>query len=370
MTQINKAQYGAILQFGKLANKAKLADKAKLALNRLERIFTGEATAEKQLNKLAKQKIFKQTNSWRPTQKMRDANLEGKKQAIRDARAMRSAASKAELKWMQENSDKATKVYKSGAREFGGDENKLALLKVRQEAMKPYLDELTHSVKWQAKRLIRSPFYNSETGKISKKKLGTLGLAGLITAGYNFEPTNFYVHDLYKGLRNKIGLDSKSTTRTEKDMSDNFNNQIQELAALAIASDQKGLTPWVYQVYNRSHGREAKYADFSNPIKFLNPRQRVEYSNGGMSMSQSRNKNGFNVVLTDEAAWDPDEGASYSALSPRGLPVTLGVTRKNLGNNIDKMRYQYNIPLEKVDSMRNVYNKYSEIIRKERENKE
>ena len=76
---------------------------------------------------------------------MRQVNLEQKKQAIRDARAMRSAASKAQLKWMQENSDKATKVYKSGAREFGGDENKLALLKVRQEAMKPYLDELTHS---------------------------------------------------------------------------------------------------------------------------------------------------------------------------------------------------------------------------------
>ena len=369
MTQINKAQYGAILQFGKLANKAKLANKTELAFNWLKRVFTGEAAAEKQLNKLAKQKIFKQTNSWRPTQKMRDANLEGKKQAIRDARAMRSAASKAELKWMQENSDKATKVYKSGAREFGGDENKLALLKVRQEAMKPYLDELTHSVKWQAKRLIKSPFYNSETGKISKKKLGTLGLAGLITTGYNFEPINFYVHDLYKGVRNKIGLDSKSTTRSEKDMSDDFNNQIQELAALAIASGQKGLTPEVYRVYNRSHGREAKYADFSNLLKFLNPGQRVEYSNGGMSMSQSRNKNGFNVVLTDEAAWDPDEGASYSALSPRGLPVTLGVTRKNLRDNIDKMRYQYNIPLEKVDSMRNVYNKYSEIIRKERENK-
>ena len=33
-------------------------------------------------------------------------------------------ASKAQLKWMQENSDKATKVYKSGAREFGGEENK------------------------------------------------------------------------------------------------------------------------------------------------------------------------------------------------------------------------------------------------------
>lgn len=325
----------------------KLANKAKLASNQLKRVFTGEAAAEKQLNRLAKQRILQQKSSWRPTQKMREANLEGKKQSIRDARAMRSAASKAELKWMQENPDKATKVYKSGTREFGGD-------------------ELTHSVKWQAKRLIRFPFYNSETGKISKKKLGTLGLVGLATAGYNFEPTNFYVHDLYKGVRNKIGLDSKSTTRTEKDMSDDFNNQIQELAALAIASGQKGLTPRVYQVYNRSHGREAKYADFSNLLKFINPGQRVEYSNGGMSMSQSRNKNGYDVILTDEAAWDPDEGVSYSPLSPRGLPVILGVTKKNLGDNIDKMRYQYNIPSEKVDSMRNVYNKYSEIIRKER----
>ena len=234
--------------------------------------------------------------------------------------------------------------------------NKLAPLKVRQEAMKPFISQ-------GASKIRRNRALNTLVSGSG------LGLAGLVTAGYNFEPTNFYVHDLYKGLRNKIGLDSKSTTRTEKDMSDDFNNQIQELAALAIASDQKGLTPWVYKVYNRSHGREAKYADFSNPIKFLNPGQRVEYSNGGMSMSYSRNKNGFNVVLTDEAAWDPDEGASYSALSPRGLPVTLGVTRKNLGDNIDKMRYQYNIPLEKVDSMRNVYNKYSEIIRKERENK-
>ena len=114
MTQINKAQRGAILQFGKLVNKAKLAS------NRLGRIFTGEAAAEKKLNKLAKQKILQQTGSWRPTQKMREINLEGKKQSIRDAKAMRSAASKAQLKWMQENSDKATKVYKSGAREFGG----------------------------------------------------------------------------------------------------------------------------------------------------------------------------------------------------------------------------------------------------------
>jgi hypothetical protein len=31
---------------------------------------------------------------------MREINLEGKKQSIRDAKAMRSAASKAELKWM------------------------------------------------------------------------------------------------------------------------------------------------------------------------------------------------------------------------------------------------------------------------------
>lgn len=55
MTQINKAQRGAILQFGKLVNKAKLAS------NRLGRIFTGEAAAEKKLNKLAKQKILQQT---------------------------------------------------------------------------------------------------------------------------------------------------------------------------------------------------------------------------------------------------------------------------------------------------------------------
>lgn len=191
MTQINKAQRGAILQFGKLVNKAKLAS------NELRRIFTGEAAAEKKLNKLAKQRILQQKSSWRPTQKMRDANLEGKKQAIRDARAMRSAASKAGLKWMQENPDKATKVYKSGTREFGGDENKLALLKARQEAMKPFISQ--------------------DASKIRRNRaLGTLGLAGLITAGYNFEPTNFYVYDLRKGLRNKIGLDSKSTTVPKK----------------------------------------------------------------------------------------------------------------------------------------------------------
>ena len=85
------------------------------------------------------------------------------------------------------------------------------------------------------------PFLADEAKRIRKNRalgtLGTLSLAGLATAAYNFEPVNFYVHDLYKGVRNKVGLDSKSTTRTEKDMSDAFNNQIQELAALAIASD-------------------------------------------------------------------------------------------------------------------------------------
>lgn len=44
---------------------------------------------------------------------------------------MRSAASKAELEWMQANPDKATKIYKSGTREFGGEANKAVLLKVR-----------------------------------------------------------------------------------------------------------------------------------------------------------------------------------------------------------------------------------------------
>lgn len=135
---VNKAERETILQ---------LASKSGLALNRLKRFFTGEAAAEKQLNKLAKQRILQQKSSWRPTQKMRDANLEGKKQAIRDAKAMRSAASQAELKWMQENADKATKVYKSGTKEFGGDANRLALLKARQEAMKPFISQKASNIR-------------------------------------------------------------------------------------------------------------------------------------------------------------------------------------------------------------------------------
>ena len=167
MTQINKAQRGAILQFSKLANKAKLAS------NGLRRIFTGEAAAEKQLNKLAKQRILQQKSSWRPTQKMRDANLEGKKQAIRDAKAMRSAASKAELEWMKNNAGKATKVYKSGAMEFGGDANKLALLKARQEAMKPFISQGASKIRRNRAfgtaavgALVSIPVYNVASNKI------------------------------------------------------------------------------------------------------------------------------------------------------------------------------------------------------------
>lgn len=35
--------------------------------------------------------------------------------------------SKAELNWMQANPNKATKIYKSGTRKFGGQANKEAL---------------------------------------------------------------------------------------------------------------------------------------------------------------------------------------------------------------------------------------------------
>ena len=124
----------------------KLLSKAKPTFNQIKRFFNGEAAAEKYLSKLAKEKILQQKSNWRPTQKMRQLNLETKKQDIRNARAMRSAASKAELKWMLGNPDKATKVYKGGTREFGGDENKLALLKVRQEAMKPFIQNKANQI--------------------------------------------------------------------------------------------------------------------------------------------------------------------------------------------------------------------------------
>jgi hypothetical protein len=43
-----------LVEILKVAGKVKSANKAKLALNELKRFFTGEAAAEKQLNKLAK----------------------------------------------------------------------------------------------------------------------------------------------------------------------------------------------------------------------------------------------------------------------------------------------------------------------------
>lgn len=43
------------------------APNLKLATNNVGRFFSGEAAAEKYLNKLAKQKILSQKSSWRPT---------------------------------------------------------------------------------------------------------------------------------------------------------------------------------------------------------------------------------------------------------------------------------------------------------------
>ena len=178
---VNKILKPVLVNFIKTIEKEqpnvglKLVNKAKLASNGLKRFLTGEAAAEKKLNKLAKQRILQQKSSWRPTQKMRDANLEGKKQAIRDAKAMRSAASKAELEWMKNNADKATKVYKSGAIEFGGDANKLALLKVRQETMKPFILQEASNIRKRRNKalgavaagaLLGIPTYNVASNKI------------------------------------------------------------------------------------------------------------------------------------------------------------------------------------------------------------
>ena len=61
-------------------------------------------------------------------------------EAIRQARALRSQISKAELNWMQAHPEAATAIYKSGAREFGGQANKEALQKVRQKVLNQYKD--------------------------------------------------------------------------------------------------------------------------------------------------------------------------------------------------------------------------------------
>lgn len=261
MTQINKAQRGAILQFGKLVNKAKLAS------NRLGRIFTGEAAAEKKLNKLAKQKILQQTGSWRPTQKMREINLEGKKQSIRDAKAMRSAASKAELKWMQENSDKATKVYKSGAREFGGDANRLTLQKVRQDAMKPFLAD-------EAKRIRRN------------RAVATVLPVGLGIPAYNILTGKIYDNVFPYGYQDKKASD--------KDKGESWVARIKKFgpAAFGIKSDA------------RKHFDQIAAADLSNP-KQRKEAERIyqgdsilQYPMGGASLeyvqNRFRNRTDFN----------------------------------------------------------------------------
>lgn len=151
----------------------KLLSKAKPTFNQIKRFFNGEAAAEKYLSKLAKEKILQQKSSWRPTQKMRQLNLETKKQDIRNARAMRSAASKAELEWMNQNADKATKVYKSGVREFGGAENRAALQKVKQEAMKPFITDVAKG--------IRNKRLGVLGGIGALGSIGTIGANGLTT---------------------------------------------------------------------------------------------------------------------------------------------------------------------------------------------
>lgn len=55
--------------------------------------------------------------------------------------------SKAELNWMQANPNKATKIYKSGTREFGGLENKLALQKARREVMNPLMNNYAKEIR-------------------------------------------------------------------------------------------------------------------------------------------------------------------------------------------------------------------------------
>lgn len=66
--------------------------KLRLAVSGTKRFFTGEAAAEKYLNKMARKKILDQDKKWIPK-----AISESRQNDIRNARKMRSAASKAEL---------------------------------------------------------------------------------------------------------------------------------------------------------------------------------------------------------------------------------------------------------------------------------
>ena len=324
-----------------------------------------------QLRKLANQRILS----------LDTATKAGRKQAeqIRNARKALSDASKAETEFLQKNPQYMTKL-KSGSFKINNDTaTQSELAKIRQNIYKNagIGKRSTGSIvsNGLSKLVPIGKGVGSWAGK-HKKGLGTLAaLGGLGYLGSKSEPVKFYINDLIKGGLHKLGIDTKGSLRTEENMSDEFNTQAQELAALTLAMkergiDVNGLEPYVYQVYNKSHGHEAKYADFSNILNFFKPSRRVEYSDGGMSMKSSKHDKGYNVVLSDEAAWDPDPGKSYDLSNikniPRGLPVALGVTKEELGDNTDKMRYSYNIPQEKVDSMGNVYDKYSKIIAEER----
>ena len=66
---------------------------------------------------------------------------------IRDVRDIRSQASKARLNWMNQNEDKATKVYKSGAKEFGGEANRTALQQVTNDVINPYIQKLAADIR-------------------------------------------------------------------------------------------------------------------------------------------------------------------------------------------------------------------------------
>lgn len=106
-----------------------------------------EYAAQKLFDKLSKSKISEQKSGWRPTQKWMNKNLESKKQLIRDVRDIRSQASKARMNWMEQNADKATKIYKSGAVEFGGEANRNALQQITNDITNPFIQKLAADIR-------------------------------------------------------------------------------------------------------------------------------------------------------------------------------------------------------------------------------
>ena len=317
-----------LVEILKVAGKVKSANKAKLALNELKRFFTGEAAAEKQLNKLAKQKILQQKSRWKPTQKQREANLEKKKQAIRDAKAMRSAASQAELKWMQENADKATKVYKSGTREFGGDANKLALLKARQEAMKPFISQ--------------------KASKIRKKRLkSTLaGIAGIAMpplleqTAIQFLPDDVNEHYTYPGLawlkdivhHNTIGLLPRNGIGKDFD-------------ALNLILDEDNLSPEAIKYLKEE---ASKYnPEVGDTINFTTEYGKMPYSLektiGYGTFGVTKDKNGKRRITVPKNqkyndSYDWANFGSYEDATYRDAEANNGKARGFFGNLYDAFK--------------------------------